>query len=282
MRRCYAVHMAEQSSQNVKQRVPFLPNGTGRTTPRTQGVHRVHDGAFLDTLPLAPTDRVLDLCCGSGDFTRTIADLVSEGHVLGLDAQPSMIDEARLRAGANQSFVTGPVQHLATLVPDDAALDVVMSRSALHSVRGPTIPACSPSASACSGRAGSCASRWVAATTCRRCAPFSTASRRGSAARPLRGRSWVRGTTSSSSRRPVSRSSTAGSAPSPSTARSIAWRSSAGSRANASRPTRPRCPRRRTASSGPRCSIDSTMGRPDGGFDQMFVRLDVRVHRPPS
>ncbi len=124
--------MAEQSSQNVKQTVTFLPEWDGKDYAANTGHHRVHDGAFLETLPLAPTDRVLDLCCGSGDFTRTIADLVSEGHVLGLDAQPSMIDEARIRAGANQSFVTGPVQHLATLVPDDASFDVVMSRSALH------------------------------------------------------------------------------------------------------------------------------------------------------
>jgi trans-aconitate methyltransferase len=124
--------MAELLSRNVTQNVTFLPEWDGKDYAANTGHHRVHDGAFLETLPLAPTDRVLDLCCGSGDFTRTIADLVSEGHVLGLDAQPSMIDEARTRSGANQSFVTGPVQHLATLVPDDAALDVVMSRSALH------------------------------------------------------------------------------------------------------------------------------------------------------
>src|SRR5580765_7289989 len=132
MRRCYAVHMSEQSSHNMTQSVTFLPEWDGKEYAANTAHHRAHDGAFLETLPLTPTDRVLDLCCGSGDFTRTIADLVSEGHVLGLDAQPSMIDEARTRAGANQSFVTGPVQHLATLVPDDAALDVVMSRSALH------------------------------------------------------------------------------------------------------------------------------------------------------
>jgi trans-aconitate methyltransferase len=112
--------------------VTFLPEWDGKGYAANTGHHRVHDAAFLETLPLTRTDRVLDLCCGSGDFTRMIGDLVSEGHVLGLDAQPSMIEEACTRAGANQSFVTGPVQHLATLVPDDAALDVVMSRSALH------------------------------------------------------------------------------------------------------------------------------------------------------
>ena len=80
----------------------FLPEWDGKGYAANTGHHRVHDAAFLETLRLTRTDRVLDLCCGSGDFTRTIADLVSEGRVLGLDAQPSMIDEARARAGANQ------------------------------------------------------------------------------------------------------------------------------------------------------------------------------------
>ena len=186
--------------------------------------HRPSPGArraFLETLPLTSTDRVLDLCCGSGDFTRTIADLVSEGHVVGLDAQPSMIGEARIRAGANQSFVTGPVQHLATLVPDDAALDVVMSRSALHWVPevdhpgllaqcfrvlrpggvlrlemggGDNVRAMRALLDSISGRLGGPTTPWT-----------------------FLGAGYY---LESSSRRPGSRSSTAGSAPSPSTARS--------------------------------------------------------------
>jgi trans-aconitate 2-methyltransferase len=120
--------MAEQSSQNVT----FLPEWDGADYAANAGHHRVHDAAFLATIPLEGNERVLDLCCGSGEFTRTIADLVPRGEVVGLDAQPSMLDEARACAGPNQSFVLGPVQHLASLVPDDSSFDVVMSRSALH------------------------------------------------------------------------------------------------------------------------------------------------------
>ena len=120
--------MAEQSSQIVN----FLPEWDGASYAANAGHHRVFDAAFLATLPFEGHERVLDLCCGSGEFTRTIADLVPAGHVVGLDAQPSMLDEARACAGSNQSFVLGPVQHLDTLVPESGTFDLVMSRSALH------------------------------------------------------------------------------------------------------------------------------------------------------
>ncbi len=120
--------MAEQLSQDVT----FLPGWDGASYAANAGHHRVFDAAFLATLPFEGHERVLDLCCGSGEFTRTIADLVPAGEVVGLDAQTSMLDEARACAGSNQSFVLGPVQHLAALVPDVGSFDVVMSRSALH------------------------------------------------------------------------------------------------------------------------------------------------------
>lgn len=120
--------MSERSSQIVN----FLPEWDGASYSANAAHHRVFDAAFLATLPFEGHERVLDLCCGSGEFTRTIADLVPAGDVLGLDAQPSMLDEARSCTGTNQSFVLGPVQHLAELLPEDSQFDVVMSRAALH------------------------------------------------------------------------------------------------------------------------------------------------------
>ncbi len=96
------------------------------------GHHRVYDDAFLDTLPLRPGDHVLDLGCGSGDFTATVAERVPEGLVVGLEPQPSLLAAARGCARPNQRFVQGQVQHLGSLFPTDAAFDVVMSRSMLH------------------------------------------------------------------------------------------------------------------------------------------------------
>jgi trans-aconitate methyltransferase len=108
------------------------PPWDGKAYAANVGHHRTYDEWFLSELPLSPRDRVLDLGCGAGDFTATVADLVPEGRVLGIDASASMIDEARSRARANQSFALGPVQDLARLVADETPFDVVFSRSMLH------------------------------------------------------------------------------------------------------------------------------------------------------
>jgi trans-aconitate 2-methyltransferase len=113
----------------------WVPAWDGAAYAANTGHHRVHDDWFLRAFPVGPADRVLDLGSGSGDFTRTIAGLVPGGHVVGVDAQASMVGEARARAGANQSFVVAPVQELGGVFPapdHDASFDVVTSRSALH------------------------------------------------------------------------------------------------------------------------------------------------------
>src|SRR5690348_12953379 len=95
----------------------WIPPWDGASYAANTGHHRQHDAWFLRAFPIRPTDRVLDLGCGSGDFTRVIAELAPDGHVVGLDAQPSMLAEARRAAGPNQSFVEGPVQALGELFP---------------------------------------------------------------------------------------------------------------------------------------------------------------------
>lgn len=124
----------------------WVPPWDGAAYAANTGHHRVHDDAFLASLPLAPADRVLDLGCGSGDFTVLVADLVPDGRVVGIDAQPSMVAEAAARARANQSFVVAPVQRLeAALAEADGAapassFDVVFSRSVLHWVPAADVP----------------------------------------------------------------------------------------------------------------------------------------------
>jgi ubiquinone/menaquinone biosynthesis C-methylase UbiE len=113
----------------------WIPAWDGADYAANTAHHRAHDGWFLETVPLSRADRVLDLGCGTGDFTRTLADLVPEGHVVGLDAQPSMVAEAEGRAAANQSFIVGPVQALDDVLPGpdhDGGFDAVISRSVLH------------------------------------------------------------------------------------------------------------------------------------------------------
>jgi trans-aconitate methyltransferase len=110
---------------------PWLPTWDASYAANT-GHHREHDAEVLSTTPVSPGDRVLDLGCGSGDFTRIVADLVPDGEVVGLDPQPALLAEAAARAGANQRFVEGSVQHLARLFPDDAQFDGVLSRAAMQ------------------------------------------------------------------------------------------------------------------------------------------------------
>lgn len=109
----------------------WLPDWNASYAANT-GHHRVYDALYLSTTPLAPTDRVLDLGCGSGDFTRIVADLVPHGEVVGLDPQPALLAEALACAGPNQTFVEAPVQHLAEAMSDAEPFDLVMSRAAMQ------------------------------------------------------------------------------------------------------------------------------------------------------
>jgi trans-aconitate methyltransferase len=119
------------SETNPPAAEPWLPTWDASYAANT-GHHRAHDDAFLATTPLASDDRVLDLGCGSGDFTRIVADLVPDGVVMGLDPQPALLAEARSCAGPNQSFVEAPVQRLQEVTADLAPFDVVMSRAAMQ------------------------------------------------------------------------------------------------------------------------------------------------------
>ena len=63
--------------------------------------HRVADPQFawgqevLERLELAGDEAVLDAGCGSGRVTRLLAERLPDGHVIGVDAAPSMIEVAR-------------------------------------------------------------------------------------------------------------------------------------------------------------------------------------------
>jgi trans-aconitate 2-methyltransferase len=110
----------------------WLPAWDGARYAANTGHHRVYDQLYLDTLPMRATDVVLDLGCGSGDFTAIVAALVPDGEVVGVDPQPSLLDEARRRAAPNQRFVQGAVQQLGALFPMAGSFDVVMTRAVLQ------------------------------------------------------------------------------------------------------------------------------------------------------
>jgi trans-aconitate methyltransferase len=108
-----------------------LPEWDAETYAANRSHHQVHDEAFLGTLPLQPTDRLLDIGCGSGELTTVVAGIVPDGHVVGLDGSPSMIDAASAKGAPNQSFVLGPAQRLGQLLAGQE-FDGIYSRAALH------------------------------------------------------------------------------------------------------------------------------------------------------
>ena len=59
--------------------------------------HRKLNAKTLDLLEIRPTDRVLDVGCGSGTGVRDAASRASHGHVTGIDVSQLMVDTARRR-----------------------------------------------------------------------------------------------------------------------------------------------------------------------------------------
>ena len=85
---------------------------------------------LLDAAAIDPSDRVLDIGCGTGQTTRDAARLAVAGSALGIDLSSSMLDVARTRA--EQEGI-----HHATFVQGDAqvhpfepeSFDVALSRT---------------------------------------------------------------------------------------------------------------------------------------------------------
>ena len=82
--------------------------------------------------------RVLDVGCGPGTITVGLARLVPEGSVVGIDAEPDVVVEARAADGAagatNLTFETGDAYHLAF---DNAMFDAVHAHQVLQHLSDP-------------------------------------------------------------------------------------------------------------------------------------------------
>jgi SAM-dependent methyltransferase len=81
----------------------------GRYTPALAVAH-------LEALGVRPGDRVLDVGCGPGAFTRAAAELVGPERVTALDPSPTFVEACRsrvpgadVRLGVAEDLVPGPV-----------------------------------------------------------------------------------------------------------------------------------------------------------------------------
>jgi arsenite methyltransferase len=86
----------------------------------------------LELMELEPTDRVLDVGCGTGWLPRLVADRVLRGSVVGIDLSDEMIARAQQAfAGVpNLSFQLGGADHIPS--PDAAFTKVISVESAYY------------------------------------------------------------------------------------------------------------------------------------------------------
>ncbi len=103
----------------------------GRGYEQISGLQRELAARALADLVFTGHERVLDVGCGDGFVTRSIAAQLPHGAVVGIDPSPRMIETARSRpdpAGAEVHFEVGDVLDLAYRYE----FDVVVSFNALH------------------------------------------------------------------------------------------------------------------------------------------------------
>ncbi|HEU4674780.1 MAG TPA: methyltransferase domain-containing protein [Motilibacteraceae bacterium] len=103
----------------------------GRLYAENTAHHRTNDANILADLRPPADGTVLDVGCGVGDLTERLTELVPQGRVLGVDADPSMVEQAAHRARPGLAFAVAPVQDLGA-VADDASVDLVVSTACLH------------------------------------------------------------------------------------------------------------------------------------------------------
>jgi ubiquinone/menaquinone biosynthesis C-methylase UbiE len=106
----------------------------------------IQDGQFasvsehlLDALNIRPNDRVVELGCGAGSFSRRILRrLASDGVLVGVDYSQGLLDQAseNLATSAAARFepVLSDIHEVAALV---ASADVVVERTVLHHLAVP-------------------------------------------------------------------------------------------------------------------------------------------------
>lgn len=103
----------------------------GLTGPSTAEEHRI----ALEMLAIAPTDRVLDVACGPGNFTRDFAPAASEGLVVGVDASESMLaTAARETTAPNVAYLRADACDLPFR---DGSFDAVCCFAALYLIEEP-------------------------------------------------------------------------------------------------------------------------------------------------
>jgi SAM-dependent methyltransferase len=103
----------------------------GLAGPGAEEEHRI----ALEMLAISAGDRVLDVACGPGNFTRDFARVAGDGLVVGIDASPTMLGvAARDTESANVAYVRGDACDLPFR---PAGFDAVCCFAALYLIEEP-------------------------------------------------------------------------------------------------------------------------------------------------
>jgi SAM-dependent methyltransferase len=103
----------------------------GAMGPGMRGEHRI----ALEMLSLSGGERVLDVACGTGDFTRSFARASVDGVVVGLDASRTMLARAVQETDAdNVAYVLGDA---CALPFRDGSFDAICCFAALYLIEHP-------------------------------------------------------------------------------------------------------------------------------------------------
>ncbi|MGH2963138.1 MAG: class I SAM-dependent methyltransferase [Solirubrobacterales bacterium] len=104
------------------------PDWDARSYDRISEMQLVSGRDFLARVPLRGDEVVLDAGCGTGRVTRLISDRVPRGRVIGVDASPSMIAQARENLGPEVELVLSDLLEVELREP----VDLVFSTAAIH------------------------------------------------------------------------------------------------------------------------------------------------------
>ena len=93
--------------------------------------------AVVARVGLAGLGRVVDLCCGDGWFTASLAWLLEDGEVIGVDLDGDILEAARIEMGEleNYHLVQGDAREVGRLVPEP--VDAVLLANTFHGVPDP-------------------------------------------------------------------------------------------------------------------------------------------------
>lgn len=108
-----------------------MTDWSGRDYVEVSALQRALIEEATTSLPVSERDKVLDVGCGDGFLTRTLAGTVTGGFAVGVDPSKRMIAAAHAAAGPAKSgpwYLVGDARAL----PFCAVFDVVVSFNALH------------------------------------------------------------------------------------------------------------------------------------------------------